>query len=321
MATAARKAAPTAAGVNFLQLDFYAPTAFLPEGDYCLFFQVKHNQAVDKVTGQPKGDNRLGVEITAYDLTNPTEEAKKTQFYGMGKEALLNYAPNPETGKGLVPLPGSSGARLNDSTNWMLFLKSLLDCDPNLSSVLSNDLSVIDGVWVHIQNIPEPESRKNMSSSTSEGQSQPNQPRTVAVVSEIKDNGKPWEGTGGLPTAPVRSNVTITSRDVGKLPTAFLKSAAPAQQPLPPPTTGAVDEEDVLDAAVQATTGVMSKAKNGTMLKIQLKTNVVKHLDDNYNKEIKQAVMDKFFSSDEALSQFLEELNFTLSGVTVKPKA
>src|SRR5512140_2727496 len=112
-------------GVNFGDLGMYVAGGGLPEGDYALEFGVQMYQAENQ-QGVKQGPPRLGVMVIAHSLTDPAArgENAKHQFYSMGSNADKTFAPNPETGKGLVLVPGAAGSTLNNSTNWSLFLKS-----------------------------------------------------------------------------------------------------------------------------------------------------------------------------------------------------
>jgi hypothetical protein len=97
-------AAPPVEGVNFGQLAQYAGGFTLPEGDYALEFNVIMHQATDK-NGVAKGDARLGVMIDAHPLAGGEVFQ---QFMSMGSKAAQSFAPNPDTGKGVVAIPGGS---------------------------------------------------------------------------------------------------------------------------------------------------------------------------------------------------------------------
>src|SRR4051812_400921 len=106
-----KKPAPVSTGVNFGSLDFYVAGGGLPEGDYCwTSLDVKQHQATDRTTGVARGESRLGVIITLQPLHDLSPEATREQFYSFGTGADKSYAPNPETGKGIVAIPGGPAA-------------------------------------------------------------------------------------------------------------------------------------------------------------------------------------------------------------------
>jgi hypothetical protein len=88
--------------------------------------------------------------------------------------------------------------------------------------IFTNDLSVLDGIHVHTQNILEPEDRKGFGSQTGEV-AEERRSGLVPVVTEIKEDGKPWEGTGGIPEA------AATPAPVKAGPKAVVKPAVAAK--------------------------------------------------------------------------------------------
>lgn len=300
---------PAPVGVNFGALNAYSGGFTLPEGDYALDFNVIMHQATDK-GGNAKGLARLGVMLTAYPLRGgePME-----QFLSMGSKAAESFAPDPETGKGLVAVAGGAGGNLNNKTNWFLFLKSLYDCGLP-EGIFTNDFSVLDGIHVHTQNIPEPEDRKGFQSQTGEAAGEERRSGLVPVVSEIKDDGKPWEGGGGIPEAGAPAVVAKPAVKQG------VKPGLVARKPVPVPV--AVEEEagedtdDVATAAVNAVSAVLEKAPNG-LTKVKLRVDVFKAITDA---DMKQAVTDAYFSSDDALNGLLGQVGYVIKGVQVVPQ-
>src|SRR5437016_3811459 len=143
---------PTA-GVDFGSMGSYSGGFTLPEGDYSIEFEVAMERLNDKQQGRSP---RLGVYLHATPLAGGDVF---DQFLSMGGKAALSFAPDPNTGKGLVSIPGGAGGGLNNSTNWYMFLKSLYDCGLP-EGIFTNDFTVLDGINVHTQNVPEPEERK-----------------------------------------------------------------------------------------------------------------------------------------------------------------
>lgn len=292
MATAIRRAAPAPTpqpatdGVNFGDLGFYSGGFTLPEGDYTLTFKVQNFDGFG--TGK-KGPMRLGVMLDA----QASDGEVKQVFYSMGSKADQSYAPNPSTGKGLVPIPGGPGGGLNNSTNWMVFLKSLYDAGLP-QGVFTNDLGVLDGVKVHMVQIPEPEDRKGFQSATGEAGQEPRQNQKIAVVSEILDGGKPWE-TGQAQTKPAA---------------AAKPTAAPA------PVQEASADDDVLTAALAGLEVVLTKSPNGCT-KLLARTGTFAAVSGAYSAEMATAVIDTYFSSDDALNTALGQLGYKVAGPKV----
>lgn len=309
MSPAPIRRAPTAApppveGINFGALNAYSGGFTLPEGDYALEFEACMETLTEK---QSNRQPRLGVLITAHPLDGG--EAVP-QFLSMGGKAHLSFAPNPDTGKGFVQIPGGAGASLNNKTNWFIFLKSLYDSGMP-EGTLINDFTAIDGVWVHTQQIPEPEDRKGFGGAKTGEMEEQRTPGMIPVVTEIKEGGKPWEGTGGIGVAPA---------PVKAGPKAVAKPGAKKAAPAPVVEAAEVTDETILDAAVQGITAVLEKSPAGCtrlLLRTQTFTAVQKAAGD----DMAQAVIDTFFGSDAALNGPLAQLGYTVVGSSIKPAA
>lgn len=320
---------PAPAGVNFGDDAFYMGGGFnLPEGNYALLFDTRLH-AYTKANGT-QGDSNLGVFVTAFPLLEDPKtkelsygDEPLTQFYGMGKKAKLSFAPDPDTGKSLIPIPNAPAQTAPRLTNWDIFRRSLLDSGLP-GGIFTNDISVLDGVWVHIQNVKPPEERKAFGSNTGEAQ-QEERENLISVVSEILEGGEPWAGGGGLPdgaAAPAPSAPKPVAR-------AAVRAAAPAARPVAAaarptavrkvatapvveePAAEEGDAEAITAAASAALTAVLSKNPKG-LKKLMLRTQVFKELADDA--DMAQLVMDQIMDSDEALGGVIGELGFTLSG-------
>jgi len=294
--------------VNFGDTDMYVAGGGLPEGDYCMMeLGVEMYQAQNE-RGELKGPSRLGVMITFQSLTDLDEKERK-QFYSMGTSAHKSFTPNPENGKGIVAIPGGLGMTLSNQTNWMYFLKSLTDCGLP-KGIFTNDISVLEGTWVHISNVPEPEERKGFASSaqTGEAAAEIRRPGTIAVVSEIKEDGKPWEEGGGIPGgSPPKASTRSTGVTASR--TAALSRAKAAPQPAPDELAG---DEAILESAKSGASVVLAKSPKGCA-KLILKTGVFKAVNDADGTEMAQAVIDSYFTTDDDLSGLLGEIGFSLS--------
>ena len=314
-----KKTAPVApAGVNFGSLDMYVAGFGIPEGNYVAAdHTVMMYQAENKTTGVKRGEPRLGVMITFYPMDKPfTEENARTQFYSMGGAADKSFQPNPETGKGIVPVPGGAGTTLNNSTNWSLYLKSLYDCGLP-EGIFSNDLSVLDGTHVHITNVPEPAERKGFVNKAATGEAAAEEPRqnnTVAVVSEILDDGKPWEGTGGIPeAAPAKPAGKVN----GKLPAKVTTIAKPAAAPPPPDEAG---DDDIQTAAISGISAVLETKPEGCA-KLQLRVGTLNAVKKSLGDDMASAVIDTYFGDDATLNALLGQVGYAIAGQQVKPIA
>lgn len=291
---------PAVAGVNFGSLDMYAGGAAVPEGDYALEFGIQMFAGF-KQTNAPM---RLGVMITCHPLDGG--EAKQT-FLSMGTGMDKSFAPDADTGKSLVAVPGGPATTFNNSTNWALFLKSLYDCGLP-QGIFSNDISVLDGIHVHTQNIPEPESRKSFGTKAATGEAaldktEERRSGLTLVVSEIKEDGKPWEGSGGIPG----------SVPAAVAPKAAVKPALAKPRAVVAPVVAEVNEDDVRTAALNGISAVLEKNPNGCV-KLQLRTGSFKAISETAGAEMASAVIDTFFSSDDALNGVLGDIGYVVKG-------
>jgi hypothetical protein len=298
-----------AAGPNFGDTSFYSGGFLLPPGKYAMEHNLVLHAFTDK-NGQTKGDPRLGVMLNAFPLDggDPIQ-----QFISMGSKAHLSFVPN-ETGKGLVAVPGGPG-QLNNKANWFYYLESMYNTGLP-QGIFTNDLSVIDGIWVVTDNIPEPEERKGFAS-TGEVEQANSGPRKMPVVTEIIDGGKPWDGGGGFPEAgkPVAAAASTPMARPAARPAAA-RTAPVAAAP------AAVDGDATYTAAVNGIAFVLSKAQNAKgMPKLMLKTGTFKAVTDAESGAMAQSVADTFFGADEtALANILDELGFSVNGVRIEPK-
>lgn len=299
-----KKAAPVPL-VNIGDLDTdYSAGGGLPEGDYSLDFTVQMYQAQTQ-SGQNRGGERLGVMVEATPINGEgtaIDEAK-TKFYSFGSKAHLSFAPDPNTGKGLVAVPGGAGAQLTNKSNWAYFLKSLYDSGMP-KGVFTNDFSVLDGVQVHMHEVPEPEERKSFkrTAATGEAALDGGDERAgngkMTIVSEIKGGVEWWGNETPAPTGP---------KAVAKAPTKAPTKAAPAAEAI-----------DASEAAVNAVGSVLEGAPNGCA-KLLLKTKTFTAVKEAHGDEMAQAVIDGYFGSDTDLNTLLNQLGYQVTGQQIKP--
>jgi hypothetical protein len=304
MATAVKGKAAPVQGVAFGDLDLYTSGGGLPEGDYVWKdLTVQMYQGTDK-QGVSKGPSRLGVMITLVPLDGGEE---RVQFYSMGSKAHESFQPNPETGKGVIPVPGGPASTFNNSTNWALLLKSLTDSGLP-KGIFTDNCSVLEGIHVHMHHIAEPAGRAGFQSQTGEAAAD-RKPGTIAVVSEIKDDGKPWEGTGGIPeAAPAKANGNAAPvKTVAKAPV----KTAPA--PAEPEEAG----DDSIQAAAEAGAAVVLGKNEAGCAKLILRTGTFKAVNEAHGQEMATAVINTYFSSDAKLNELLGPLGFAVKGSQV----
>lgn len=302
---------PAPAGVPFLSRNFYTGSSALQEGDYALEFGVQMYKG--KV-----GPERLCVMVTAHDLADASAQPKQVA-YSMGSKAHLSFQPNPETGKGVVAVPGGPAGTATNSSNWFYFLDSMFNSGLPEEVVADGDLSAIDGTHVHIQNIPEPEDRRNFKTAggnTGEAgqQQEDRRPGFIAVVTEIKEDGKPWEGTGGIPSAdePAPAPVKAGPKGVVK-PLAKPVVRKPVAVVEPEPEAGG-DEETMAVGAVADWLGKFPQGGKKVAARIHSFNYIKKAADDATAK----AVVDAYFASDDALNSVLGALGYVAVGGDIK---
>lgn len=296
-------------GVDFLALHsaVYSGRFVLPEGQYALFFETTLQQPKE---GSAFTKERLGVKVLAYPLDKPGAEPME-QFYSMGSKAHLSFLPSDDA-KGLQPVVGGPGTITNKS-NWFVFFRELYNAGLP-EDLATNDLSILDGIWVQTGQIPEPEERSSFQSDTAEVQTQTNRtPGKIAVVTEILDGGKPWEGGGGMPEAKGKKAAPATKAKVAP------KAAVVEDEEEAEETTEEGDDA-VRDAAINAVAEILGESPKGVP-KLILKTKAARVIQEKNDKATSEAAIKKFFANDAALADFLGQLDYVISGTQVKPKA
>lgn len=244
-----------------MENSFYSGGFLVPQGYY-----VITDMTVMLYRGH-KGDQPevLGCMVSFVPLTDPKEENKKSQFYGFGSQAHKSFMPNPQHGKGIVPIPGAPATGFNESTNWNIFRKSFFDC--NLpQGIVTDRVDPLEGTWVYLQHIPEPEERKSFNTnSTAEVQQTARADKKIAVIGQILDGGKPWEGTGGWPAGPVNvgnghAPAPVAASTLVRPATAPLMPPTPQFTPPPPPAPPAgMDTVDIQTHAMNAIADTLEK--------------------------------------------------------------
>lgn len=318
MATPIRRTAapppPAQPRVAIGDLSTYGGGFTLPEGDYALEFATGMEKQHEKMGNRQP---RLGLFVYAHSLNAPKEEPFE-QFLSFGTKAAASFTPT-EDGKGITPVPGAGGT-LPNSSNAALFIKSLYDSGLP-AGIFTDDFSVLDGVWVHTQQIPEPEDRKGFASGTGEVEEEKRKPGKIPVVTEIKDDGKPWEGTGGFDfkQAEVAAPVKPSPRAAGPRAAPRAAPTRPTAVAAPAPVAAAGDEEEIALAATNALSEVLGANAAG-LKKLKLRTESFKYLQKTNGEGLTQQVMSAYFGGDDAnLSQLLGELGYIVKGQDVVP--
>lgn len=329
--------APVTSGgsVNFGDDSFYSGGLGLPEGLYAFEFYTQIFQPT-KQNGQPAGAAFLAVMGVPYPINEdgtPSAEAHEPVPFGLGTKSHASFTPSAD-GKGLDAVPGGTGIGVNDMCNWAIFRESLKAAGMP-PGFITNDFSVLDGIWVRTRNIPEPEERKNLRNS-SKGKTgeaalnaagaaaEPDRNRTVVTVLEVLAGG--WLDGGGIPdaTAPITAAAPAAGRRPVARAAAAPAPAAPARptpgrRPAPVAAAPAVaadfTEEDVKNAAAEglgAWIGKPANAKGGML--IGLKTNAFTHVQTAYGDDLAQAASEMFIQDAAALDALLGELGYRING-------
>lgn len=287
--------------VSFLSQGDYTKGGGLADGDYLwssldiLMFQPT------KQDGTVVGPSKLAVRIVMEPPAGAqNDDEKHIQHYSMGTNAHLTYQPDPETGKGLVLVPGGPAANLYESTNWYILLKSLFDC--GMPEDIGDDLSALEGIVVHITSVDEPKERKGFRTSTSEVQPEQKE-RKIPVVMEIKS--APWMDAPQLAPAKVGPKVVAPASKAAPISKANGKVA-----PAPAPTT---DGGDNRTAVLNAAASFLETNPNGAK-KAALRMACFRVLNDN---PARQDIMNEYFSDDATLGGVLAEIGFKVEGDTV----
>lgn len=301
MALPKKTAPPATSGVDFGSLDsaLYSGGFQLPPGKYAMEHNIILHAPTSK-TGERYAE-RLGVMLTAYPLSGGGEPFE--QFLSMGTKANLSFLPNA-TGKGLEPVPGGPG-NMPKYTNWDTYRESLYNAGLPVG-IFSNDISVLDGVRVVTDLVPEPEGRKGFADQSEVKEERRGSGKSVVVI-EILDDGKPWEGTGGLPTetAP-KPAASVTRMPARTAPVAAKPAAAQAAAEL--------DEETIKTAAINGITAVLEKPQYAKGVgKLILKTQAFKAIKESEGDNVAQVVQTMIFSSDDDLGALLGEMGYTLT--------
>lgn len=331
MSPIARRLAPApvveSGNVNFGSDGFFSGGLGLPEGDYAVEFNVGMFQAMKADGTLSKTPAFLAVVPTFYPINKdgqligePTEHP-----LGCGSSAHESFVPSSD-GKGFQAVPNGKSQGMWNLSNFGIFYDSLKNAGlpPGL---VSNSFGVLDGIWIHVQNVAEPEEKRAASKRAKAktgaaammgGPEEQDRDRTVLIVSEILEGGRPWDGGGGIPVAedaapaPVKG-ARVAPRVVAAAPAPRLgRTTAPAAAP-------AADDSAIADAALAACSAVLGRTPTPT--KVQLKTDTFQEVKKTYGDEMAQLVMDQYLQTDEMLGAVLAELQYAIKGLRVGPLA
>lgn len=277
------------AGVPFLDMSTYSEgggSFDIPEGDYAVQFRVTNEKFAD-------GSMPVGAMLTCYPLRGGDPIAKFIKF-GTGMEN--SWMPS-EDGMSVIENPDlpedQTRKAFSKKSNWGIFLKSLYDAAPDVPS-LSDSFEPIDGLWVTIQNVPEPAERASFGQSTAEeAEKKKKFPNKIPVITAIVDGGKPWEGGGGFdfaaekPKAPVK---TVKAQMAAVVAKAKLKVVEPEPDEEAEPEADENEEADASTVASSAVAAFLAKNKAGAS-SAMLQTQVFSTVKKEHGPEMAQAVM------------------------------
>lgn len=308
----------------------YAVGKMIPEGDYAVEFVVQEHQSIKAETGQAVGKPRLVVMLVAYPLKGGDPYEQPVSF---GSKAIASWVPTAN-GKGIQKRAGGPGLPPTNKSNWMYFLDSMIQSGMPVDALKGNDLSAIDGTWMHIQPVPEPEERKSFRKTAATGEAQEDdEPRgngLMPACTGFIEGGKPWEGGGGFgfvqqapaaPAAPAR--VATRPAPVAARPAAVAPAAAPRRAPVavppppPPPQTEEPEGEMTLeDAALEAIGNVLTKPGNAKSLKImKARMDVHAVATEKFGDQTATDIVNQFFGGNDAnLLNLLGNIDYTISG-------
>jgi hypothetical protein len=316
---------PAGGSVSFGSEGFFSGGLGLPEGNYAVSFATQMFQPT-KADGTPSRTPAfLAVMGTFYPIDaegNPTGEPTEHPL-SCGSQAAESFVPSAD-GKGFDAVPNGKAQGMWNLSAFGLFLDSMKNAGlpPGL---ITNSFDVLDGIWIHTQNIPEPEEKREFSkraraktgaAAMQGGQEDDSRTRTVTVVTEILEGGKPWEGTGGIPDAEAAPAAPKAAPKAG--PKAVARPVARAAAPAPQAT--ATSDEDVANAALNACSEVLGAKPNG-LTKVALKTEAFGAAKKTYGDDVAQSVMSDYLQSDDTLKDILAELGYVIQGLMVKPQA
>lgn len=335
MPTTVRRPAPKAqapaggGSVNFGDDSFYLGGLGIPEGNYATRYFVDMFTP-RKLDGTPTGKAAflaVHVEIVAIEADGtPVAGAEPTIHpLGCGRKAHQSFLPS-EDGKGFDPKAGATSTGLSQLCNWAIFRKSLVDAGMP-PGTLVNNLATIDGAWLHIQNVPEPEERKALRSRTGEAALEDEVASgsgTVPVVSEILEGGAPWDGGGGWPLeeapAPTKAAPKAPAKP-GPRPVTPAARKAVAPPPEPEETESGTNDEEIRVAAMNGISEVLGLEKNANgCTKLTLRAGVLTAVTKAESEDMASAVLDTFFATDAALNSVLNPLGYAVAGGKIAPQ-
>lgn len=318
--------------VDFMSDDQFISSMGIPEGRYACWFDLMMHHFT-KADGTPgKGPEQLKVRVTAWpidengvSLSRPEDEPKYG-YYGLGSKAHLSFAPDPATGKRLLPLPGGTSTKFTNLSNWGVFRDSLRGCGmPN--KFVTSDFTPLDGVWLRFTVVAAPEGRKALrAGKTADVEEQDaDRPDTVSVPLEAIDGGRVWDGQAGglLEAAPAPAARPAPGRPAP--PAAKAAAAgrpAPRAAAAPAPVAAEEETEDVATVATNAIASFFEDPKNVKgAAKAALRTFVFRTVSETVSPDMGQQVLNAYFEDVAVLGGILGEFGYVINGAMIKATA
>jgi len=203
------------------------------------------------------------------------------QYYSAGDPTKMQPGTD---GKAIVPIAGATG--LNVNTNAVAFISSLVNAGFPEDKI-GNDISVFDGIGVHVNQVAQPK-RPGLK------KPEMGEPKTYLLVTKI--NRLPWEAAPkpvakGAPAA-AKPAVPTGPRPV---PPPAAAAAAPAAAPV---EASASDNGNLVEKA-RATVLAILAEKGGAILKTKLPTEAFRTLsnDPDRNAIVTMVFQDGFIAA------------------------
>lgn len=308
--------------LDIFNLSSYAGGKTIPEGDYAVEFIAQEYQSINQ-SGQAVGKPRVGVMLVCYPRAggDPIE-----QFVSLGTKAILSWVPT-STGKGFAKRAGGPGLPPTNKSNWVLLLDSMVQCGLPVETLKGNDFTALDGVWMHIKPMPEPEERKSFRTQAATGEAggedEVRGNGLIPICTEILQGGAPWEGGGGFDTsapAPTTAAKPIARRAPAAAPVAAAPAAPARRGPVAVAATPAIeeagDDEESLEAAAQgciADVLLKDEFKHGLKrMRLRMETHGV--ANQKYDEVTATEILKTFFSDEKALANILGTIGYVLKG-------
>lgn len=276
----------------------YAGGFSIPEGNYV----VNHEGMLYKPE-KSEGEARLGVMVT-FSPADGGED--KTKFFSMGSNAKKAFMVDPDSdGKCFMEVPGSEGTgNLPDSTNWSLYLQSIYNAGMPEDHFVAS-LEAIDGITVHIQEVPEPKGRASFAKNTGDAEEGPRRENKVPIVTEvlvapwIEEEEKPKKGA-----APAAKPTLVKGK---------AKAEVVEEEEEEAEEEGDVD---IADAATSIVTDLLTASPDG-LAKLKIRTGVLSAAKKKHDEETADKIIAHLFQTKDGLDKALAAVGYKLNKASI----